>query len=143
MPQMSQVSRDQAIGMLMTGATQDDVARQFRVAPSTISRLQRRFQGTGVTCDRPRPGQPRVTTRSQDRYIRTTHLRDRFRAVAQTAAETRGRTRPQVCPRTVSSQLREEGIRPYHARVGVMLDQRRRRIRLEWAHIHSNMNRDW
>ncbi|KAJ8347227.1 hypothetical protein SKAU_G00286280 [Synaphobranchus kaupii] len=116
MPRMSQVSRDQAIGMLMTGATQDDVARRFRVAPSTISRLQRRFQDTGVTRDRPRPGQPRVITRAQDRYIRTTHLRDRFRAAAHTAAETRGRTQPKVCPRTVSHRLREEGIRPYRAR---------------------------
>ena len=143
MLRMSQVSRDQAIGMLMTGATQDDVAKRFRVAPSTISHLQRRFQGNGVTRDRPLPGQPHVTTQAQDCYIHTTHLRDWFRAVAQTAAETRGRTRPQVCPRTVSRRLREEGIRPYHARVGVMLDQRRRRIRLEWARIHSNRNRDW
>ena len=102
MPRMSQVSRNQAIGMLMTGAMQDDIAKRFRVAPSTVSRLQRHFQDTGVTRDRPLPGQPHVTTRAQDRYIRTTHLRDRFRAAAQTAAETRGRTRPQVCPRTVS-----------------------------------------
>ena len=72
-PRMSQVSRDQGIGMLMTGATQDDVAKRFRVAPSTISRLQRHFQDTGVTRDRPQPGQPRVTTWAQDRYIHTTH----------------------------------------------------------------------
>ncbi|KAJ8356626.1 hypothetical protein SKAU_G00194200 [Synaphobranchus kaupii] len=103
MSRMSQVSRDQAIGMLMTGATQDDVARRFRVAPSTISSLQRRFQDTG---------QHRQGASLDHKYVR-------------------------------ELSAAEEGIRTYRARVGVMLDQRRRRIRLEWARIHSNRNRDW
>jgi hypothetical protein len=38
--------------------------------------------------DRPRPGQPRVTTDQQDRHIRLQQLRNRFKTAASTARET-------------------------------------------------------
>jgi len=45
---------------------------------STIIRLHRRYTETGYVDDRPRPGQPRVTTIRQDRAIRLSHLRNLF-----------------------------------------------------------------
>ena len=132
--------------MLAAGVSQSRVARRFGVTQSTISRLRTRYQTTGSTRDRPRRGQPRVTTAAQDRRIRLQHLRDRFRPCTQTARETPGRHRPRISRRTVSRRLSERGIRAHRAYVGVELDHRRRTNRLRWANQHSNRrlpNRYW
>ncbi len=44
MPQMLQVSREHAIGMLTVGMSTRAVARELNVHFSTISHLQRRFK---------------------------------------------------------------------------------------------------
>jgi hypothetical protein len=51
--------------------------------------------------DRPRPGQPRVTTDHQDRHIRLQHLHNRFKTAASTARETPGRHNPPISSATV------------------------------------------
>ena len=88
MPRLPRESRDQAMGMLMAGMSEAAVARHFGVARSTVNRLRKRHYQTGSTRDRPRPGQPRVTTAAQDRYIRLTHLRKKFQTAVETAAQT-------------------------------------------------------
>ncbi len=62
MPQMSQVLRERAIGMLTSGMSTRAVARELNVHFSTISRLQRRFREFGSTSNRPHNRRPRVTT---------------------------------------------------------------------------------
>ena len=133
MPRLSAVQREQAIGMLMGGISQPAVARHFNVAKSTVLRLVRRLEETGSTRDRPRPGQPRVTTPNQDRRIRLIHLRDRFQSAVQTAAIIPGRHNPRISAKTVLRRLREHNIRPRRAFVGPVLDNRRQRVRRQWA----------
>ena len=113
-------------GMLLAGMSQTRVVAHFLVNRATVQRLHNRYVQTGSTRDRPRPGQPRVTTQVQDRHIRVTHLRDRFRTATETAAETVGRHRPRISYRTVQRRPREHGIRPYRAHVGMVLTQPRR-----------------
>ena len=91
MPRLTSVQRERAIGMLQAGSSALTVARHFGVHPATISRLRSRHEATGSTADRPRSGQPRVTTAGDDRRIRLLHLRDRFRPATQTAREIPGR----------------------------------------------------
>ena len=91
MPRLSDQERNQALGMLRAGMSTHQVAAQLNCNQSTVSRLQTRFQQTGTTRDRPRPGQPRVTTRRQDVFIRTQHLRRRFQQAEFTARTLRGR----------------------------------------------------
>ena len=76
MPRLDSDSRNQIIGMLNAGISQREVARRFAVNVSTVSRLSRKFIVTGSIKDRPRSGQPRVTTRRQDNLICLRHLRD-------------------------------------------------------------------
>ena len=80
------------------------IAQQFRCHVRTIERLQNRFRQTRTTSDRPRPGRPRVTTRCQDRHIRTTHLRNRFISATVTARTTPGTHNQRISDQTVTQE---------------------------------------
>ena len=69
---------------------------------------------TGTVQDRQRSGRPRVTSRRQDNYIRTSHLRNRFQSASLTARSIPGHRR--ISPRTVRNRLREANIRPRRPR---------------------------
>ena len=74
MVRLSQLDRGRAIALILQGRSQRDVAQQFGVHESTISRLVQRLRATGRLTDRPRSGRPRVTTQRQDRRKRLVHL---------------------------------------------------------------------
>jgi hypothetical protein len=78
MPRLRQHERKQAVGMLLAGMAQTQIASHFNVSRMTIYRLMIRLRDTGNTSDRPRSGRPRVATLRQDRHIRFIHLRIRF-----------------------------------------------------------------
>ena len=78
MPRLSPELRERAIGMLGANIGVTEISRRLGCGRVAIYRLQRRFQQTGSTRDRPLAGRPRATTRADDRAIRLRHLRDRF-----------------------------------------------------------------
>ena len=106
MVRLTAIQRERAIGMLQAGRSLTDVSVTFQVHKSTICRLWRRFRATDTTDDRPRAGRPRVTTPQQDRHIRLTHLRDRFRTATHTALETPGTHNNIICASNVTVRNR-------------------------------------
>ena len=88
MSRLTENQRNQALGQLQAGASVTDVALRFNVQRNTIYALQRRYLATGSARDHFRSGKLRVTTAAQDRFIRISHLRNRFQT-AQRTAETR------------------------------------------------------
>ena len=102
MPRRSNNDRNQALGMLRAGISTREVARLFNCHQSTVVRLRQRFQTTNNVSDRPRPGQPRVTTDQQDRHIRLQHLRNRFKTAVSTARETQWRHNPRISSASAS-----------------------------------------
>ena len=78
MPRLSENQRNQAVGMIQAGAMVNDVAQHFGCSRQTIHNLNARFAITGYVRDRPCPGQRRVTSQQDDRYITLTHVRNRF-----------------------------------------------------------------
>ena len=66
-------NRPGALGMLEGERSQEFVARRFNVARSTITRLVQRVSVTGNLADRLRSGAPRVTSVTQDNFIRQRH----------------------------------------------------------------------
>ncbi|KAH3843565.1 hypothetical protein DPMN_117086 [Dreissena polymorpha] len=62
MPLLLEHERSDAVGMLRAGSGVTDVARQLNCARSTVNRLPERYDVTVSIKDRPRPGQPKITT---------------------------------------------------------------------------------
>ena len=110
MPRLNEAERLRAVGILEAGMTQVDVAMRLGVHFNTVYRLWRRYQQYNSVRDRPRSGRPRVTSRRQDNFIRTTHLRNRFQPASVTSRSIPRLRR--ISPRTVRNRLREARIRP-------------------------------
>ena len=136
MPQMSQITRERAIGILDSGMTVRAVAAHFNVDHSTISRLRTRFRETGNTVNRLHARRPRVTTPGQDRYMRLQHLRDRLRPGTRTADETVGLHNRRISAQTVRNRLREVNLRARRPHQGIDLTAVRRQTRRNWANAH-------
>ncbi len=136
MPQMSQVLRERAIGMLTAGMSTRAVAREFNNNFSTISRLQRRFREFGSTSNRPHIRRSRVTTPTQDLHIQHLHLQDRLRPATRTAAVTIGLHNQRISAQTVRNRLREAHLYARRPHRGLNLTAVLRRNRLEWTNAH-------
>lgn len=132
MPRLSRRERWQAFGMLTAGVSTRDIAAQFNCSHSTIVRLNQRVTTTGTGDDRPRTGQPRVTTQHQDQFIRLTHLRDRFQTASNTSLQIQGR-RGQISAHTVRRRLHSAGLSNRRPHIGTVLSRLHRTNRLAWA----------
>lgn len=105
-PRLNKDECNQAVAMLLAGATQQEVVTAFGVHQSTVQRLNLRLHHLGSTDDRPRTGCPRVTTPRQNHHVRLQHLRNRFRNAVESAATFAGRGNQRISAQTVRNRLR-------------------------------------
>lgn len=141
MARLSEADRNRIIGMLQAGLSKREVARRMNYTRATIYRTWARFQQLGNVRDLPRSGRPKVTTRNQDRYIRLTHARDRFKPATETARQTVGTHNRHISDRTVRRRLSDGGMKSRRPYVGPVLTRRHRRNRETWALNHRGWAR--
>ena len=141
MPRVPAHLHECALGMLQGGMRTADVARAINCNVRTVRRLRQRYRETGRRADRPRSGRPHVTTPAQDRYIQTSHLRNRYRVVTTTARVTPETHNPSIGAQTVLNRLREAGLRACRPVVRQVLSRPHRQQRRLWAQTHRRWTR--
>ena len=115
----------------------NDIAQHSGCSHQTIHNLNTRFAITGSVRDRPHPGQRRVMSQQDDRYITLMHLHNRFLPAMATARQLG------VNAQTIQNGLRQNNIpiqacRPY---TGPILIACHRAARLLWAQRHLHWTR--
>ncbi len=133
MPRLIEAQRQEAIGMLRAMPV-IDVANHFNCHRATIHKLKSRYQTTGHVGDLPRTGRPRVTTDAEDRRIRISHLRNRFKAASSTARE----WQRNVSRQTISRRLKDYGLFCRRPAKKSRLTDRHRRTRHIKDDTHSS-----
>ena len=98
-----------AVGMVRAGQSMRQVAVRFRVEPSTISRLMRKFRLRGNVKQAPGGGRKRKTTPQVDRRI-VHHVRSNPFITSTSVNATVRTWGVQVSSRTIRRRVNEAGL---------------------------------
>ncbi|GFX75486.1 transposable element Tcb2 transposase [Trichonephila clavipes] len=121
-----------------------DVAREFDVAHSVVSRLWKSFKTTGMCSRRHGGGRVRSTTPAEDRYIVLSAKRNRRTTAQQVANQFLAASGKQISRKTVARRLRGGGLYARRPVVCVPLTRQHRTARLQWCREHHNWTeQDW
>ncbi|GFW99837.1 transposable element Tc1 transposase [Trichonephila clavipes] len=121
-----------------------DVAREFDIAHSVVSRLWKSFKTTGMCSRRHGGGRVRSTTSAEDRYIVLSAKRNRRTTAQQVANQFLAASGKQISRKTVARRLRGGGLYARRPVVCVPLTRQHRTARLQWCREHYNWTeQDW
>ncbi|GFT75714.1 transposable element Tcb1 transposase [Trichonephila clavipes] len=136
--------RGRIIGKIEEGRKITDVAREFDIAHSVVSRLWKSFKTTGM-CSRWHGGcRVRSTTPAEDRYIVLSAKRNRRNTAQQVANQFLAASGKQISRKTVARRLRGGGLYARRPVVCVPLIRQHRTARLQWCREHHNWTeQDW
>ncbi|GFS56508.1 transposable element Tcb1 transposase [Trichonephila clavipes] len=136
--------RGRIIGKIEEGRKITDVAREFDIAHSVVSRMWKSFKTTGMCSRRHGGGRVRSTTPAEDRYIVLSAKRNRRTTAQQVANQFLAASGKQISRKTVARRLRGGGIYARRPVVCVPLTRQHRTARLQWCRDHRNWTeQDW
>ncbi|GFX14664.1 transposable element Tc1 transposase [Trichonephila clavipes] len=136
--------RGRIIGKIEEGRKITDVAREFDIAHSVVSRLWKSFKTTGMCRRRHGEGRVRSTTPAEDRYIVLSAKRNRRTTAQQVANQFLAASGKQISRKTVARRLRGGGLYARRPFVCVPLTRQHRTARLQWCREHHNWTeQDW
>ncbi|GFU72965.1 transposable element Tcb1 transposase [Trichonephila clavipes] len=136
--------RGRIIGKIEKGRKITDVAREFDIAHSVVSRLWKSFKTTGMCSRRHGGGRVRSTTPAEDRYIVLSAKRNRRTTAQQVANQFLAASGKQISRKTVARRLRGGGLYARRPVVCVPLTRQHRTARLQWCREHHNWTeQDW
>ncbi|GFV96490.1 transposable element Tcb1 transposase [Trichonephila clavipes] len=102
--------RGRIIGKIEEGRKITDVAREFDIAHSVVSRLWKSFKTTGLCSRRHGGGRVRSTTPAEDRYIVLSAKRNRRTTAQQVVNQFLAASGKQISRKTVARRLRGGGL---------------------------------
>ncbi|GFU65373.1 HTH_Tnp_Tc3_2 domain-containing protein [Trichonephila clavipes] len=122
--------RGRIIGKIEEGRKITDVAREFDIDHSVVSRLWKSFKPTGMCSRRHEGGRVRSTTPAEDRYIVLSAKRNRCTTAQQVANQFLAASGKQISRKTVARRLRGGGLYARRPVVCVPLTRQHRTTRL-------------
>ncbi|GFU95464.1 transposable element Tcb1 transposase [Trichonephila clavipes] len=136
--------RGRIIGKIEEGRKITDVAREFDIAHSAVSRLWKSVKTTGMCSRRHGGGRVRSTTPAEDRYIVLSAKTNRRTTAQQVANQFLAASGKQISRKTVARRLRGGGLYKRRPVVCVPLTRQHRTARLQWCREHHNWTeQDW
>jgi transposase len=121
-----------------------EVAKEFGVAPSTVTYTCQRYEEGYRLTNRPGRGRKRKTTPRDDRALVRSITSGHYQTPRQVAESACLHSGVDVNPQTVRNRMHEAG---YVARVKTkrpLLTKRHRKLRVEWAREHASWTtKDW
>ncbi|GFW70726.1 transposable element Tcb1 transposase [Trichonephila clavipes] len=136
--------RGQIIGKIEEGRKITDVAREFDIVHSVVSRLWKSFKTTGMCSRRHGRGRVRSTTPAEDRYIVLSAKRNRRTTAQLVENQFLAASEKQISRKTVARRLRGGGLYARRPVVCVPLTRQHRTARLQWCREHHNWTeQDW
>ncbi|GFT19964.1 transposable element Tcb1 transposase [Trichonephila clavipes] len=136
--------RGRIIGKIEEGRKITDVAREFDIAHSVVSRLWKSFKTTGMCSRRHEEGRFRSTTPAEDRYIVLSAKGNRRTTAQQVANQFLAASGKQISRKTLARLLRGGGLYARRPVVCVPLTRQHRTARLQWCREHYNWTEpDW
>ncbi|GFT43400.1 transposable element Tcb1 transposase [Trichonephila clavipes] len=130
--------RGRIIGKIEEGRKITDVAREFDIAHSVVSRLWKSFKTTGMCSRRHGGGRVRSTTPAEDRYIVLSAKGNRRTTAQQVTNQFLAASGKQISRKTVARRLRGGGLYARRPVVCVPLTRQHRTARLQWCREHHN-----
>ncbi|GFS56617.1 transposable element Tcb1 transposase [Trichonephila clavipes] len=136
--------RGRIIVKIEEGRKITDVAREFDIAHSVVSRLWKSFKTTGMCSRRHGGGRIRSTTPAEDRYIVLSAKRNRRTTAQQVANQFLAASGKQISRKTLARRFRGGGLYARRPVVYVPLTRQHRTARLQWYREHPNWTeQDW
>ncbi|GFV35819.1 transposable element Tcb1 transposase [Trichonephila clavipes] len=126
------------IGKIEEGRKITDVAREFDIAHSVVSRLWKSFKTTGMCSRRHGGGRVRSMTPAEDRYIVLSAKRNRRTTAQQVANQSLAASGKQISRKTAARRLKGGGLYARRPVVCVPLTRKHRTVRLQWCREHYN-----
>ncbi|GFU92913.1 transposable element Tc1 transposase [Trichonephila clavipes] len=130
--------RGRIIGKIEEGRKITDVAREFDIAHSVVSRLWKSFKTTGMCSRRHGGGRVRSATPAEDRYIVLSAKRNRRTTAQQVANQFLAASEKQIFRKTVARRLRGGEDYTHADLLCVPLTRQHRTARLQWCREHHN-----
>ncbi|GFT27184.1 transposable element Tcb2 transposase [Trichonephila clavipes] len=118
-----------------------DVAREFDIAHSVVSRLWKSFKTTGMCSTRHGGGRVRSTTPAEDRYIAVSAKRNRRTKAQLVANQFLAATGKQISRKTVARRLRGGGLYAHRPVVCVPLTRQYRTAPFAMVSLSSDCGR--
>ena len=109
--QISKEKRQSAITLRNEGQSLRKIARTLQLSVTAVAKTVKRFEQTGTHEDRKRSGRPRVTSKSENKFIRVTSLRNRRLTAPEIQAQLNATRSTDVSTSTVQRRLRDAGLK--------------------------------
>ncbi|CAJ0955790.1 unnamed protein product [Ranitomeya imitator] len=129
----------------LPGQSVRKIGKTLKVSPSAVAKTIKSYKETGSHEDRPRKGRPRVTSASEDKFIRVTSLRNRRLTAAQIRDQvnaTQSSSSRHISTTTVKRRLCAAGLHGKIAARKPLLRTGNKQERLVWAKEHKEWTLD-